>query len=292
MTIINRTAKIPLSRPQQGLLLALLCYVLWCAGDAGVKTVAMDGVGPFETIALFSWISAALLVGLAAVRGNLESLKPVDMRMTLIRGATIAFAQVCIVIAFAHLSLALFYTIVFLSPFLVALGARIFLRESLPWGVGLAILAGFTGVVIAVDPVQIISGKGDLVGIIAATACAVGFSVGQLMLRRMSHTETSESLVFSVMIIAGVITSIPAFNAFASISWKTVVVLTLTATFATIANLAMAQAMRFTTAANVASLQDSQIIPGAIFGYILWSDIPTWNVWAGSAVIIAAGLVM
>lgn len=292
MTITNLAAKIPLSRPQLGLLLALNCYVLWCAGDAAVKAVAMDGFGPFETIAILNWMSAFLLVGFASARGNLASLKPVDMRLTLIRGGVYAVTEIGLVIAFSYLSLALFYTLVFLSPFLIALGARIFLKESLSWGVGLTILAGFTGVVIAVNPVQIFSGKGELIGILAALGCALGFSVVQLLLRRMSHTETSESLAFTPMVIGAIVTSIPAFAMVTSISWKVIAILALAAGLATIANFLMTFAMRFTAAANVASLHYSQIIPGAIFGYILWNDIPTWNVWGGSAVIIAAGLAM
>lgn len=292
MTITNLAAKVPLSKHQQGLLLALICYALWCAGDAAVKAVAMDGFGPFETIAILNGMSAFMLVGFAAARGNLASLKPVDMRLTLIRGSVYAVTEIGLVIAFSHLSLALFYTLVFLSPFLIALGARIFLRESLSWGVGMTILAGFTGVVIAVNPVYIFSGKGELIGILAALGCALGFSVVQLMLRRMSHTETSESLAFSPMVIGAIVTSIPAFAMVTSISWKVIVILALAAGLATIANFLMTFAMRFTAAANVASLHYSQIIPGAIFGFILWNDIPTWNVWAGSAVIIAAGLAM
>jgi drug/metabolite transporter (DMT)-like permease len=292
MTITNLAAKLPLSRHQQGLLLALTCYVLWCAGDAAVKAVAMDGFGPFETIAILNWMSVFMLIGFAASRGNLASLKPVDMRMTFIRGGIYAVTMIGLVVAFSHLSLALFYTLVFLSPFLIALGARIFLRETLSWGVGGAILAGFAGVVIAVNPVYVFSGKGELIGILAALGCALGLSVVQVMLRRMSHTETSESLAFSPMVIGAIVTSIPALAMGSSISWKVIAILALAAGLATTANYLMTFAMRFTAAANVASLHYSQIIPGAIFGYILWNDIPTWNVWVGSAVIIAAGLAM
>ena len=60
--------------------------------------------------------------------------------------------NVCVVIALRHLTLTLFYILVFTAPMVIALLSAVFLREGLPWRKGLAIVAGFAGVVIAVDP--------------------------------------------------------------------------------------------------------------------------------------------
>src|ERR1700679_2199741 len=60
--------------------------------------------------------------------------------------------NLCVVIALRHLSLTLFYILVFTSPLLVAVLGRIFLNERLDWGKSAAILTGFLGVIIAVYP--------------------------------------------------------------------------------------------------------------------------------------------
>jgi len=57
-----------------------------------------------------------------------------------------------VVVALRHLSLTMFYILVFTAPMVIALLSSVFLREGLTWRKGVAIVAGFAGVVIAVNP--------------------------------------------------------------------------------------------------------------------------------------------
>lgn len=292
MTNETMAAKAGLTASQQGLLLALACYTLWVAGDAALKTIALENLKPFEIAAVYSWIAAALLGGMAAARGNLAALKPVNTGALLARGLLLAGIAVFNFIAFARLSLPVFYTIIFLSPFFVALGARLFLGEAFSWGAGLTILAGFIGVVIAVNPASLLQGHTEWLGIAGALGAVLCFSATQLILRHVSHRETPESVVFSGQLISALATTIPALFTFTGITWRAILLMVLAAVINIAANFAMVIAMRKTAAANIAGLHYSQIIPGAIFGYLLWSDVPAWHVWVGSAVIMAAGLAM
>jgi drug/metabolite transporter (DMT)-like permease len=49
-------------------------------------------------------------------------------------------------------------------------------------------------------------------------------------------------------------------------------------------------ALRLTTAATVMQFHYSQIIAGALIGYLIWHDVPSWMTIGGAAVIIASGL--
>lgn len=292
MENISLAGRTGLSTQQVGLVLALLCYTLWCVADAAIKEVALEGVPPFETMAIYGWIATAVLGTVTAARGRLAALRPVNMRAVLMRALLITVIGLCNYVAFAHLSLAMFYAIIFLSPFFVAIGARLFLHEAFSWGVGVTILAGFIGVVVAVNPVELLNGKGELIGYAAVLGAVASFSGAQLFLRHLSRDEAPESLVFMPMLISAIVSSVPAFFTFEAVSWRAVLILAFAAAINIVANLSMVAAMRKTAAATIAGLHYSQIIPGAIFGYLLWNEVPLWNVWAGSAIIIMAGLAM
>ena len=50
------------------------------------------------------------------------------------------------------------------------------------------------------------------------------------------------------------------------------------------------RALQNTVSTNVAQLHYTQIVIGALLAYILWHDIPTWNLIVGSIIIIASGM--
>ena len=60
--------------------------------------------------------------------------------------------NVCVVIALRHLSLTMFYILVFTSPLTIALLSAVFLGERITAKKTVALVAGFCGVVIAVAP--------------------------------------------------------------------------------------------------------------------------------------------
>ena len=72
---------------------------------------------------------------------------------------------------------------------------RIFLKELLEWRKVVAILVGFLGVVIAVDPLRSI-GKGDWIGYGACLLCVTVFSIAIVWSRLISQTETANSMTF------------------------------------------------------------------------------------------------
>ena len=59
-----------------------------------------------------------------------------------------------------------------------------------------------------------------------------------------------------------------------------------------IANIFYTRSLRHTAASNVAQLHYTQLIFGAVLGYVFWHEIPTENLLVGSAMIVMACLVV
>jgi drug/metabolite transporter (DMT)-like permease len=75
-----------------------------------------------------------------------------------------------------------------------------------------------------------------------------------------------------------------------SIDSQLLIILFFTAALSVAGNLFYSFALKHTTAANVAQFHYTQIITGAIIGYLMWQSVPTPFLIVGSVIIIASGL--
>ena len=115
-------------------------------------------------------------------------------------------ALVMLFFALAKGNLSSVTTISFTSPFFVILGAMIFFSEKPHITTILALLLGFTGIFIVLNP----SEKSQLVILILALSSAISIATIQLILKHMGKTESAETLVFWNLFFTIPITLIPA----------------------------------------------------------------------------------
>jgi drug/metabolite transporter (DMT)-like permease len=198
--------------------------------------------------------------------------------------------NMCVVIALRHLTLTLFYILVFMAPMIIALLSAVFLREGLPWKKAAAIGAGFAGVVIAVHPW---SGarKGDWIGFGACMVCVACFSVNMVWSRVLTRTEPPESLAF----FSGLVTAAAGF-ALMILAHAEPLTPGLTAglfamgLFCAMGTLCFYIAVKHTSAANVSQYHYTQLVTGALVSYLVWHDKPGSYVLIGGSLILGAGL--
>jgi drug/metabolite transporter (DMT)-like permease len=186
--------------------LAILGFTCWVFGDTCVKWVAQFGLPPYEIVAFMGLFMSLTLAAHAAFRRNLASLRPYSITRQLLRSMLDMANNVCLVIALRHLSLTMFYILVFLSPMVISLLSRVTLGEPIGLRKAVALLIGFAGVVIAVAPWSH-DQRVDLVGVAACMVCVACFSVNMVWSRVLTRTEHPESLAFC----SGVVTAIAGF---------------------------------------------------------------------------------
>ena len=256
-----------------------------------MKLAGESHLPPYEIVGALGFIGALLMLlkTLPEGRKKVRALWPKHPRSQFLRALLAVFLNFANVIALPHLPLALFYITVFTAPMLIGVLAAFFLGERLTATKIIAIIVGFIGVIIAIDPLNV-SAKGDWIGYVAASAGVVCFAINVIWLRVMTQSETAESLTF--------------FNAFVEmlvgfsfmlwhadpLAWKMVVILLAMGALCIVGNLSFAKAIRATTATTVAQFHYTQLIMGALLGFLIWHDVPTLNMVFGAAIIIAAGL--
>lgn len=268
---------------------ALTGYTLWVGADTCMKIASEASISPSEVVAFMGWGGALCMFLYAWPRGKLRGLWPKHPLQQMGRALLNLLSLVFNVIALKHLPLTLFFVTVFSNPMMVALLASFFLKEKLGLGKILAIIAGFAGVIIAVNPLQDFA-HGEWIGYAAATASTVCFALGTIWLKHMGQSETTDSITFFTALVTGVLCSIFVPFNLQPLSPNLLATLSAMSLFAIAGNFAFYAAVRSTTATTVAQFHYTQIITGALMGYIIWHDVPSWNVYLGTAVIIGSGL--
>jgi len=264
-------------------------FTLWVLTDSAIKLVGQSGLPPYEMVAFLGLFMAMFLGAYGIWRRDAQVLRPRKLKRQILRASLDMANNVCVVIALRHLTLTLFYILIFLSPMLVALLSALFLREGLPWRRGVAIAAGFSGVVIAVHPWGS-ERQWDWIGFAACAVCVACFSVNMVWSRVLTRTEPPESLAFfSGLVTAAVGLALMVFHA-EPLTMRQLAGLTAMGLFCSMGTLCFYVAVKHTSAANVSQYHYTQLITGTLVSYLVWHDKPGFFVLAGGALILGSGL--
>jgi drug/metabolite transporter (DMT)-like permease len=284
MTISNSTHP-------RAIAFALAGFTLWAGSDAFAKLAGELGVPRYEIITLSSFSGLIVILLFSLLRGNLSRLRPRHIKGLGLMGLMFASNYVFLLAALAHLPLANLYTVTFLSPLLVAaLAAKVF-QEKLDTRKLLAILAGFAGVVIAVNPSYVFQDRNLWLGYGAAFGALLTVAGQQFIMRFLSDHESRESIAFYprvVGLIGGLVATLTLGLQFP----PTMGLLYSLAGGVTggIGWLVLAHAFRLAPTAIVASFHYAQMIVAACIGYLVWHDVPSLHLEVGAFVIILSGL--
>jgi drug/metabolite transporter (DMT)-like permease len=273
---------------------ALAGFTFWVLADTCVKLVGQSGLPAYEMVAFLGLFMAICLGMYAVVSRQARVLRPHRLDRQLLRASLDMANNVCVVVSLRHLSLTMFYILIFTAPIAISLLSAWFLREGLPWRRAAAIAAGFAGVLIAVNPFGSVR-EGDWIGYSACLVCVVCFSVNMVWSRVLTRTETPESLAF----FSGLVTAAMGFlwmllgktEAVAGglTPWLLVGLFGM-GLFCALGTLCFYIAVKHTSAANVSQYHYTQLITGTLVTYLVWHTRPGLFVLVGGVLIFGSGL--
>jgi drug/metabolite transporter (DMT)-like permease len=268
---------------------ALAGFTFWVLTDTTIKLVGPSGLPAYEVVAFLGLFIAAFLGLHALARRQLRQLWPRNLPRQLVRSGLDLGNNLGVVIALRHLSLTLFYILVFMAPMVTTILSAIFLRERLTWRKSLAILAGFAGVLIAVDPFG--AGRhADWTGYAACLLCVICFSINMVWSRVLTQTEMPESLTFFSGLMMAVVGFALMLGRAAPVGLGIGGLLVSMGLFCALGTMCFFIALRHTSAANVAQYHYTQLVTGALMAYLVWHRKPTLFMLMGGVLIAGSGL--
>ncbi len=262
----------------------LLAMLMFSLNDAmGKWLVATYSVGQVLLIR-----SAAALIVLSPFlwRDGLAPLVSVERPGMQVLRVLLSTAEVyCFYFAVISLPLADVMTYWLAAPIYVAAMSPFLLGERVGWRRWVAILAGFVGVIIALEP-SAASFTAPAVVSIFGSFC---FAFMMLSGRALRGTP-DRTLVFWQTLGAGLIGLVTAPFGWVSPSAFDLALLSLLGVVAMVAHMGVNRALKLADASIVAPFQYTLLFWAIVFGLAMFGDVPRPAMLAGAAVIVAAGL--
>ncbi len=231
-------------------------------------------------------LALVFLAGWVMLAGGPSTLRVYDYRGVIGRGMILVCGTYMFITGLSLLPLSSAIAVTFTGPLVTALLAIPILGERIGPRRGLAILVGFCGVIVMVRP------TGDVIhwAILLPLGATITGAFRDLLTRHLAARESSLAiLVYSTAIVSlGGLLSLP----FGWAPWRLEDLPALFGAGATLAGAHYLQieAFRCAPASVVAPYRYSALIWAALFGFLIWNDLPDAAMLLGTALVVAAGL--
>ena len=301
MTVSTHTAAPPVSRTFQGILCVIAGMVLFVGQDLlmkGMLTTYPVWMLIFvrSVVALFTLLPLVLWLG--APHRIFTPLWPWYLaRAVLFAGGFAMFYA-----AFPFMGLAEVTTLFFAAPLMTATLAAVFLQEKIGIHRVLALLVGFLGVVIAVNPT---GGNFGWISILPVMT-ALTYAISQTIVRKIGEQDTSLVIGLYTISLSGVVIVPIGFlvTQFIDItpqlyhlrmSWPVPALdglgmLALLGGIGTVAYTLVSRAYQIASASVIAPFDYSYLPLAALFGYLVWGEVPHFTTFVGMVLIVSSGM--
>jgi drug/metabolite transporter (DMT)-like permease len=189
--------------------------------------------------------------------------------------------------ALQYLQLTVTASIFFSVPLIIALVSATAFREKLDTGRWVAIVAGFAGVLVIVHP-----GSADFhPAMLLSVVNAILYAFFMMMTRRLAAYDSPETIQYLPAVGAAVGLAPFALAAWeAPDGWLEWTVACLLGLLGGVGHQLLAAAHRYAPSSVIAPFLYQQVIYMALFGYLVFGDVPGAGVWLGAPIVIGSGL--
>lgn len=270
-----------------GVLLMLLGMVMFTLNDVLGKWL-VSTYSAQQVMLVRSLAAIVILLPFFWRNGWQRVIRVEKPRLQALRAFLTAIEATAFYFAVAHMPLADAMTYWLAAPIYVAALSPLMLGEHVGWRRWTAILIGFAGVVIALEP----SVESLKLPALIALGGSVAYSFAIIFVRAL-RTTPDTTLVFWQM-AAAVIVSIVGISVDPS-GWTAVrpidlVLLSLLGIVAMAAHLLVNRSLKLADAATVVPLQYTLLLWAVLFGWIFFGDVPRTAMLIGAGCIVASGL--
>jgi drug/metabolite transporter (DMT)-like permease len=290
--------------PARGILYLCLGVLVFSVQDAIIKRVS-GGYPLTEVVFIRSCVAAPILLALVQRESGWRAIFSSSLGLLTLRATIMFGAYTAYYMAFPALPLADAVALYFTVPLFVTALAGPFLGERTNWRVWLAVLLGFAGVMVMLQPGSGLFEPAALLSLLAAAL----YGMAMLMARKFGDTLSASVMAFYqngvFMVGAGLaalalhgLGVVRAEHPSLSFLVRPWVMPSLTdglliaacGVVAAVGIMLLTNAYRAARASTVTPFEYTGILWAPMWGFLFFSEVPRATTLAGAAVIVVAGL--
>jgi drug/metabolite transporter (DMT)-like permease len=179
----------------------------------------------------------------------------------------------------------------FVTPIFAVVLAALLLSEKVgPHRAG-AVVLGFAGVILMIQPHGALGlAGGSSAGALAALLGALLSAFVIVFIRHMSATENSEAIVFYFMVVCATAGAVSMLWAYQPLTWTQTALLVACGLMGGAGQLCMTYSYRYAEPSLLAPFDYTAMVWSVALGYFFFAEVPQRIVLAGAGVVILCGL--
>jgi len=269
----------------------LLCQFSFATNDAFVKVIYQNydeifvlnqiifirGIFTLLFILLFLYIKKELNFKLIFASNELR-----------VRGILESLAALFFFIGIALLPFANVYILLSMAPILLTAFSAIFLDEKVRWRRWSAVLLGFVGVVVVINPGKLEFGFYFIFPILAA----IMLSIRDLYTKNFKNNYSSLQIAFMTCFIVTIFFGLLNIYKFYTFSLIDLFILFIASFFLALGYIFSVATIKIALVSATSTFRYSVILWGILYGYFLFDEAPSTNSYIGAVIIIISGLII
>ncbi len=272
-----------MSGATRGILLMLAATLLAACMNAVARHVS-EGVHPYM-IVFFRSLFGLVFLSPFILRSGIVVFRTRRFGGHLTRGAFNVVNMMCFFTAVGITPLAELVALGFTAPVFATVLSVLVLHEIVGKHRWAAVIVGFVGAMVIVRP-----GFGTLSeGHLYTLGAAVTWAGVMLMVKSLSRTESSLTIVAYMAVLMTPVSLIPALFVWQWPSYTELGWLAMMGAIGTAVHFILAQAVRQADLSVVMPFDFAKLVWISLIGYMLFAEVPAWTTWAGGALIFASG---
>ena len=274
-------------RPGYGMALRFVAVFLLASMIMIVKIAGDMGVHALESLFYRFLFGFVFVFGWVAARGKLSTMKTKRLPLHFFRTIAGVIAMALTFQATLILQLPEFATISFTSPIVGTILSIIFLKEVVGLRRWAAMIIGFIGVLIVVQP-----GQSQIVprGALMAFGAVIAASYAFILIKHLSTSESSTTIVFWFTLMAIPVIGLAMFFVSSFHSPIIYVMMAAIGFCGATGQVALSESLKYAPISFTAPIDYSHLIWSTIYGYFIWDFWPGAAIWIGAPIIIGSGL--
>jgi len=275
--------------------LRLITAVVFATMAMLVKLGGERGVHLAEMLFWRQFITLLLITAGLALFGKLATLRTTRIKSHMGRALLGGFCMFFVYGAVLLLPLAEATTLSYTAPFFAVVIAVTMFGEKVGLYRSAAVLVGFCGVLVIMQPNSLGSGTGEdvtLFGVVVALSAAAMVAMISFQIQDLNKTESPWSIIFWFTAITTplFLLALPFFaGAHDAETWAIIIAMALSGA---LAQVLLTSSLRFGSAGVILLIDYTSLLWATWYGYTVFDRAPSSTLWLGAPLIIGAGLLI
>ena len=273
-----------------GIFYMIIAQFSFATNDALVKHIYQnfDELAVLNQIIFLRGICCLIFIGIfLGIKKQFHSKLIFSSNKLTLRGFLEALAAVGFFIGVAKLPFAMVYILLSLAPIIMTTFGALFLNEKVRWKRWTAVIIGFTGVVVVINPGELKFGYYFIFPLFSA----LFLSIRDLVTRNMQTEHNSLQIAITCLVVT-IFFGVLSIYKFYSFNLEQSIILIISAFFLSFGYIFSIATIKAALVSVTSTFRYTAILWGILYGYFFFNETPEYNTYLGAVMIIISGLII